>query len=371
MAAQLFVEPQIPHEVTLEISPTSFPDKLKGNLLIVMLLIFSLAGARFWLEKEAGAIPYPYWLAVSDDAIAVLYGNTIYVSDTKGTIVRTISIPDHILPCQLSWHNNNLLVSDWRNDALHLFSAEGISSIPLRGGPKISAHLNAVIDERHNAIYVTDSGGNRIHTYDSEGRYVSSFGACGSGRGALVSPKDIRFRDNLLYVGNVMRSGVDVFSTDGTFIKSVVEPKGNRFDHLITDFDVEEDRIATIECNVFFEQCRIAVYDGTGMLLNTIPHPDGSESVGDIALRKSIVYVSDTANRKVTRYAVGTLVDLGPVSADLNALGTSYTNRYNALKNASRMTVIALLFCFIPLALLYRQYKRSRKDGLAAIKHRA
>ena len=347
----------------MAINPTSsLPEKFTGNILILMFLIFSLAGIRFWLEKEAGAVPYPYWLAVSDDAIAVLYGDSIYVSDTKGTIVRTIHIPDYILPCQLSWHNNDLLVSDWRNHAVHLFSASGISSIPLQGGPQIDAHLNAVIDERHNTIYVTDSGGNRIHTYDSEGRYIRSFGTFGLGRGALSSPKDIRFRDNLLYVGNVMRSGVDVFSTDGTFIKSVVEPKGNRLDNLITDFDVAEDRIATIECNVLFEHCRIAVYDGTGMLLNTIPHPAGPVSVGDIALRKSIVYVSDTVNRKVTRYYVGTLDNLGPASTDLNALGTSYNSRYNALKNASRITVIALILCFIPLALLYRHYKRSRKD---------
>ncbi len=352
----------IPHEVTMAINRTSaLPNKFKVNIVILMLLIFSLAGIRFWLEHEAGAVPYPYWLAVSDDAIAVLYGDSIYVSDTNGTIVRTIHIPDYILPCQLSWHNNDLLVSDWRNHAVHLFSASGISSIPLQGGPQIDAHLNAVIDEHHNAIYVTDSGGNRIHTYDSEGRYMRSFGTCGFGRGALSSPKDLRFRDNLLYVGNVMRSGVDVFSIDGTFIKSVAEPKGNRLDSLITDFDVAEDRIATIECNMLFEHCRIAVYDGTGIVLNTIPHPAGPVSVGDIALQKNIVYVSDTVNRKVTRYDVGTLDDLGPVSTDLNAIGTSYNSRYNALKNASRITVISLILCFVPLALLYRQYKRSRK----------
>lgn len=343
----------------------SLPEKFRANMLIMMLLIVSLAGARFWLEKEASAVPYPYWLAVSDDAIAVLYGNTIYVIDTNGAIVRTTDVPDSILPCQLSWFNNSLLISDWRNDTVHLFGTEGISSIPLQGGPKINAHLNTVIDEIHNVMYVTDSDGSRIHTYDREGRYLRSFGRFGLGRGALSSPKDIRFKNDLLYVGNVMRSGVDVFSTDGKYIKSVVEPEGSRLNNLVTDFDVAEDRIATIECNVLFDNCRIAVYDGAGTVLNTIPQPAGSESVGDIALRKSIVYVSDAANRKVTRYDAGTLDDLGPVSTELNALGDGYNSKYNALKFSSRITVIALLLCFIPLALLYRQYKRSLKDGRA------
>jgi DNA-binding beta-propeller fold protein YncE len=327
-----------------------------------MFLIFSLAGVRLWLEKEAGAVPYPYWLAVSDNGLAVLYGNTIYLCDHEGTVKGTTTIPDHILPCQLSWHNNSLLVSDWRNDTVHLFNAEGISSITLQGGPIIGAHLNAVIDESNNSIYVTDSDGNRIHIYDSTGRYLRSFGKYGLGRGALFSPKDIRLWNNTLYVGNVMRSGVDVFSIDGTFIKPVVEPEGSRFENLITDFDVAEDRIVTIECNVLFEHCRIAAYDGKGLLLRSIPHPAGSESVGDIALRKGIVYVSDTANRKVIRYDVDTLNELSPSSSDLNALGTSYNSKYNALKNTSRITVVALLLCFIPLALLYRQYRRSRKE---------
>lgn len=345
---------------------SSLPEKLKVNLLFLLLLILSLAGVRLWSEKEAGAVPYPYWLAVSDDGIAILYGKLIYVSDSNGTPVKTMEIPDRILPCQLTWHNSSLLVSDWRNDAVHLFGPDGISSLSLQGGPNINAHMNAVIDEGQKAIYVTDSEGNRVHTYDREGRYLRSFGKGASGkisrvRGTLSSPKDIRFRNELLYVGNVLRSGVDIFSTDGTFIKPAVEPQGVWLNNLITDFDVAEDRIATIECNALFEDCRMAVYDGSGALLKEIPHTSGSESVGDIALWRGIVYASDTLNRTVIRYDAGTLDELGPVSTELNAIGERDNERSRKWKGYSQASLLALILCCLPLAFLYRQYRGSQQ----------
>ncbi len=328
-------------------------------VVIMILVLVSLAGARLWLEKEASAVPYPYWLAVSDNGIAVVYGDTIYVCDAEGNINNKINIPDYIQPCQLSWYKNDLLVSDWKNDELHLLSKYGITSIKLRGGPHINAHLNAIIDDNNNAIYVTDSEGNRIHTYDSTGSYSKSFGRFGLSRGAISSPKDIRLVDNTLYIGNVMRSGVDAFSTDGAFIKSMVEPKGNFLYNLITDFDLAGNTIVTIECDVLFAHCLIASYNWDGKLLSKKHHEVGSVSVGDIAIRNDIVYVSDTANRRITKYDAATLESLGPVSSALNAIGEDDNKKYLGLKRYSRYSLIALLFSCIPVALLYWQYKKS------------
>jgi hypothetical protein len=315
----------------------------KGNIVLVMLILVlvSLAGVRLWLEKEASAVPYPYWLAVSDNGIAIIYGDTIYLCDAEGTISKRITIPDHIVPCQLSWHNDKLIVADWKNDELHLFGSYGMTSIQLRGGPNINAHLNAILDEKNNAIYVTDSDGSRIHKYDSQGSYGESFGRFGFGQGSLSSPKDMRLLNDTLYVGNVMRSGVDAFSTDGKFIKSIVEPKGNILYNLITDFDIADDYVVTIECDVLFAHCLIASYNWEGKLLSKIPQAAGSGSVGDVAMKGDIVYVSDAANRRITKYDVATLEILGPVSLELNAIGESDNSKYEALKSYSRYSLIA------------------------------
>lgn len=330
-------------------------------LVMMVLVIMSLVGIRLWLEKEASAVPYPYWLAVSDNGIAVIYGDTIYVCDEEGTITRKIPIPDHILPCQLSWHNEKLVVSDWKNDELHMVSADGISSIQLRGGPNIKAHLNAIMDEINNTIYVSDSDGSRIHAYDGKGNYSKSFGSFGLSRGLLASPKDMRFLNDTLYIGNVMRSGVDAFSSDGKFMRSIVEPKGNIFYNLITDFDLTENHVVTIECDVLFAHCLIASYNWDGKLLGKKPQQTGSESVGDIAMSRDVVYVSDAANRRISKYDVATLEDLGPASSELNAIGEADNAKYMTLKKYSRYSLIALMVCCIPLALLYWQYRKSRQ----------
>jgi hypothetical protein len=360
------------------------------NIVWLILGLMVLVGARFWLEKEATAVPYPYWLAASANGIAILYGDAIYVCNAEGDIINTIAIPDHILPCQLSWHENELLVADWENDKLHLFSEHGMTSIKLKGGPVIHAHLNVIIDENNNAIYVTDSKGHQVHTYDSTGSYRSSFGSYGRSNGALASPKDIRFLNDTLYVGNVIWSGedsfstegnfidsiveylndplyvenmiwsgVDAFSTEGNFIDSVVEPKGNSRYNQITDFDLNTKYVVTIECDLFYAHCLIASYGWDGELLSTIPQTVSPTSVGDIAIRSETVYVSDTLNRKITKYYAATLDDMGPLSSELNALGENYTKRYLALKRYSWFTVIALILGLIPLAWFYWQYKKS------------
>ncbi len=335
--------------------------KITIALAVMILVMVSLAGVRLWLEKEAGAVPYPYWLAVSDNGMAVIYGDIIYVCDAEGNIRKKIFIPDHIRPCQLSWHNDKLLVSDWENDELHLFSPYDTTSIRLQGGPNINAHLNAIIDENNNVLYVTDSEGNRVNTYDGQGKYLRSFGGFGLSRGSITSPKDIRYLNNTLYIGNVLRSGVDAFSTDGKFIKSIVEPKGNILYNLITDFDLTENHIATIECDVLFAHCLIASYNWDGKLLSKKPQAAGPESVGDIAINGDVVYVSDTANRKITKYAAATLENLGPASTELNAIGEADNNKYMTLKKYSRYSILALFLCCVPVALLYWQYRKLRQ----------
>lgn len=335
----------------------SLSTSFRVNFFVFLLLILFLIGARFRLEQAASAVPYPYWLALSDDKLAVLYGNTIYVCDGEGRKLRTVAVPERILPCQLSWHDNELFISDWRNHALHFFGSNGILTVPLTGGPRIRAHQNAAIDDVGNAIYVTDSAGSRIHVYDRSGRYLRSFGDRGHSHGQFYSPKDIRLLKGRLYVGNVIRSGVDVFSTEGKFLQTIVEPKGFWLNSQITDFDVDEGRVATIECNGLYEDCRITAYDGKGTVLATIPQPSGAESVGDIAMRNGVITVSDTVNRKITRYDAKTLREIGPASAELNELGETLNRRYLSLKNYSIMTVVALVVCLIVLLLLLRQHQ--------------
>lgn len=328
-------------------------------LVIVIFVILGLVGLRLWLEKQASVIPYPYWLAVSENGMAVVYGDTIYVCDAEGAITKKISVPGYIVPCQLSWHNEKLLVTDWNQHALQFFGTHGITSILLWGGPTITADLNVILDEDNDALYVSDSQGNRVHRYDKSGNYSTSFGRFGRRPGTLNSPKDIRFLNDTLYIGNVMRSGVDAFSTDGKFIKAVVEPKGHILYNLITDFDVSEDHIVTIECDMLFAHCLIVSYNWDGKLLSKTPQPAGLHSVGDIAIRDDVVYVSDAANRIITKYDAASLENLGPASLALNRIGEGDSKKYLILKQYSKYTLIALILCAILVAVLYWRYKKS------------
>ncbi len=329
-------------------------------LVMMVLVILALAGARLWLEKQITMVPYPYWLAVSENGMAVVYGDTIYVCNAEGAITKKIPIPDYIVPCQVAWQNDKLLVADWKNDALQSFGTYGMTTMRLQGGPNIAAHLNAVVNESNDVFYVSDSQGNHVHIYDSMGNYLRSFGGFGLTPGSLLSPKDIRLLNDTLYVGRTMvPSGVDAFSTYGKFMKTVVKPKGNILYNLITDFDLTENHIVTIECDMLYAHCLIASYNWDGKLLGKKPQPTGVHSVGDIAIRDDIVYVSDAANRVITKYDAATLENLGPASLALNRIGESDSKKYLILKQYSKYTLIALILCAVLVAVLYWQYKKS------------
>lgn len=337
--------------------------KTKSNqnnplLILIILLIMSLVGAKLYFEDQKTKVPYPYWTSASEHGVAVLYGEKIYVCDLEGKIKEELDLPSGTKPCQLTWHNQDILVADWQNYAVHFFSKYGITTTKLLGGPEISAHINAAIDPQGEHIYLTDSQGSKIHVYDMNGNYQESFGSMGIFEGSLLSPKDIHAVLDGLYVGNFGRSAIDKFDYNGNFIKTMVKSKGKALYVALSDFSAEGNRFNTIECDVLLANCLIGSYDDEGTLLNTVDHSPGLQSVGDLSTYNNILYVSDTANRVINKYDSTSLAPLGVFSHEIEQLGNIDTQKVKAFGSYAKYSLIALLVSCLPAAFLYWQSKR-------------
>ena len=47
------------------------------------------------------------------------------------------------------------------------------------------------IDTLHNIIYVADKNNHRIDVFDTNGKYIKSWGSLGSGKGQFNNPADL------------------------------------------------------------------------------------------------------------------------------------------------------------------------------------
>ena len=72
------------------------------------------------------------------------------------------------------------------------------------------------------SFFVLDSSNFRVQRFSADRQFMSSFGSYGSGNGQFVSPIAIGLDDAAnLYVSDDGRNDVQVFTTDGTFVRTV------------------------------------------------------------------------------------------------------------------------------------------------------
>jgi len=85
-------------------------------------------------------------------------------------------------------------------------------------------------DDKNN-LYVADSGWNRISKFDSEGKYIGSFGRDGQGPGEFLArpgsnPLRISFgNDKNIYVTDTGNLRLSIFSQEGKFLKQFTLPR--------------------------------------------------------------------------------------------------------------------------------------------------
>ena len=69
-------------------------------------------------------------------------------------------------------------------------------------------------------IYVCDGTNHRVCVFDVNGKFLFSFGSCGSGDECFNSPVDLCFAsDGFLYITNVGYRRFFVYDEDGKFIR--------------------------------------------------------------------------------------------------------------------------------------------------------
>ncbi len=86
-----------------------------------------------------------------------------------------------------------------------------------------------VVVGKNGRIYVLDGVNNRVKVFSSSGKYLSSFGGAGQGRGKLKAPLGIGIdAEGRIYVADSGNHRVQVFSPEGTYLSQFSTDTGRK-----------------------------------------------------------------------------------------------------------------------------------------------
>ena len=126
--------------------------------------------------------------------------------------------------------NGNIIVCDYNNHKIQKFDSNGkfISTFGSQGNGngQFNNPCGICVDLNDNII-VCDYSNSRIQIFDSEGKFISTFGSQGNGNGQFDRPEGICVdKNDRIYVCEYGNNRIQIFDFEGKFI-STFGSKGN------------------------------------------------------------------------------------------------------------------------------------------------
>lgn len=256
-------------------------------------------------DREEPRMRQPYGVAVAGDGtvyVADTYGRAIHVYDLKKPGYRSIRVDGGSL-IGVAVAGNRLFVTDSESGRLLALDQKGRVQWTL--GPTQRLLRPTGLVAAGDRLYVVDTLGHRVVVVSLAGVIAGSFGSRGSGDGQFNFPTNIAYGgDRHLYVTDAMNFRVQIFDRDGMFLRAFGQlgdgsgdfdkPKGIAVDSAGRVYVVEGLNDVV---QMFDDEGRLLlVFGGTGTRDGELYLPSG------IAIANDVVYVADSANRRVAMF---------------------------------------------------------------------
>jgi hypothetical protein len=172
-----------------------------------------------------------------------------------------------------------------------------------RGSEEGQFNLPDSICYDNGLLYVSDQCNHRVQVFSCDGTYVRSIGGGrGSGEGQFNCPSGICCDNGLLYVSDLSNHRVQVFSCDGTYVRSIGGGEGSGEGQLdgpdgiccdnglLYVSDIGNDRVQAFSCDGTYVR---SIGGGNGSGEGQFKSPSG------ICCYNGLLYVSDFSNYRV------------------------------------------------------------------------
>lgn len=159
----------------------------------------------------------------------VFHEHKIVVLNDKWEQIRTIStrgkIPGRIRnPIGIAYHDQKIYVAEYKNNRISAFNSDGrfifsFGSAGLRDSEAPGGfHGPYDIEINDEQLYVTDRENHRVQVFDLNGKFIRQFG-----RKVLNWPHNLSFdRNDNLYVADLRNNAVQIFEKSGSLKRTLV-----------------------------------------------------------------------------------------------------------------------------------------------------
>jgi DNA-binding beta-propeller fold protein YncE len=194
------------------------------------ILVFDLKARRaaYFDPPGEGKLRLPINISIDHDG-------TRYVADTgraqvliyrpDGTFLAAMGKKDEMKPSDVAISADRLYIADLLNHCVKVYSKADrkfLFSMPAdtsRKEGRLLSPTNLALDQEHNRLLVSDTGGNAVQVYDLEGNYLRSIGHAGVAPGMFARPKGVAVdRQGIAYVVDAATQVVQLFDPEGRLL---------------------------------------------------------------------------------------------------------------------------------------------------------
>jgi DNA-binding beta-propeller fold protein YncE len=195
---------------------------------MIMVFDFKTRRASYFAPQGEGKLRLPINITIDQDG-------TRYVADTgraqvlvygpNGTFIAAVGKKDEMKPSDVAIAGDRLYIADLENHCVKVYGKGDLKfrfSIPA-GAPgkegRLLSPTNLAVDQEHNRLLVSDTGGTTVQVYDLEGKYLRSIGHAGVAPGMFARPKGVAVdRQGLAYVVDASTQVVQLFDPEGRLL---------------------------------------------------------------------------------------------------------------------------------------------------------
>jgi len=235
--------------------------------------------------------------------------STEYVFEKKFAIENN-EVGSLSIPLSIAIDNHNIIyVSDYENDRIQKFDSNGkyITSWGEFGSEEGQFdYVDGIAVDNDYNVYVIDSGNYRIQKFDSNGKFITSWGEPGSWQGQFRSLSGIAVdSQNAVYVADSTNNWIQKFDSNGNFITSWGE-FGNGTGQLLYPEDIAIDSQNAIYVADSGND-RIQKFDSNGKYITSWGEYGSGEGqfIGPAGItidNQNTIYVADSGNDRIQNF---------------------------------------------------------------------
>jgi DNA-binding beta-propeller fold protein YncE len=289
--------PPPPAQARIQFVRTLDPAAVRGKPSILSKVWKAFVGAG-----DEPRMLRPYGIAVGPDRkvyVADTFGRAIHVYDLAKPGYSSVRVDGQSL-IGVAYSGGLLFVTDSATSRLLCLDTKGHTRWTL--GRKDGFERPTGLVVAGDRLHVVDSLRNRVVAVSLAGAVIDTLGEPGNGPGQFNYPTNIaRSTDGRLFVTDTMNFRVQVFSEDGRYLRTF-----GRLGDGSGDFDKPKGIAVDSAGHVYVVEGVndvVQVFDGSGAFLLAFGGSGSGEGQlwlpSGIAIVNDVVYVADSANRRV------------------------------------------------------------------------